>query len=509
MSYSSGAAAPASTTPSKRLIGALVGILLAAIMAGLNDRVGALALADLRGALGIGFDEGSWLDTAYVAGELVVMPFAAWFAITLSVRRFHLWMLGASAALAAVLPFIHNLNLLLALRFVQGITAGGLIPILMMAALKFLPQSIRLHGLALYALTATFAPNLSIWLAGQWTDQLFDWRWVYWQIIPLSVLAALLVGWGLPHEPIQTQRFKHANWAGMVFGFPGLCLIAIVLNQGVRLDWFNSPLINLSLVSGSALTAIYLLSEWFHPSPFIKLQLLGRRNIGLGFLTFVCLLVTLLSGAMLPAVYLGAVQDYRPLQTAPVGLIVALPQLALGSVVALLLYRKWIDARIVLAGGLLLIALACLSGSHLTSDWNRDQFVLPQILQTVGQPMAVVSILFQITSVVLPGEGPFVSGMINALRVFGTLIGSAIIEQFVTVRGRFYVEMLLNHAALVGNALPLPPEPSSLMGVIGPQALVLATANAYRVIGILAILLIPLVLRLTYIPAPDLRAAAD
>src|SRR3546814_11555865 len=51
---------------------------------------------------------------------------------------------------------------------------GTMIPVLMMAALKFLPPHIRLHGLALYALTATFAPNLSIWLAGQWTDGLFD-----------------------------------------------------------------------------------------------------------------------------------------------------------------------------------------------------------------------------------------------------------------------------------------------------------------------------------------------
>jgi DHA2 family multidrug resistance protein len=477
------------------------------MMAGLNNRAGAVALADLRGALGFGFDEGSWLNTVYVAGELVVMPFAAWFAITLSVRRFHLWMLGTSTALAAILPFVQNLNLLLALRFVQGVAAGALIPILMLAALKFLPPPIRLHGLALYALTATFAPNLSIWLAGLWTDELFDWRWVFWQIIPLAIPAGLLVGWGLPREPIQTQQFRHANWRGMAFGIPGLCLITVALSQGVRLDWFNSSLISVSLVLGLALITIYLLSEWFHPAPFIKLDLLGRRNLGLGFPIFVCLLVVMLSGAVLPAIHLAGVQDYRPLQSAPVGLIVAMPQLVLGSVVALFLYQKWIDARIVFAAGLVLIALACLSGSRLTSDWTWEQFVFPQMLQAVGQPMAVVSILFLATSVVHPSEGPSVSGMINALRVFGTLIGSAIIEQFVTVRGRFHAEMLLDHAALVGNSLPLPPEPSSLMRAIGPQALVLATADTYRALGVLAILLIPLVLRLTYIPAPDLRAA--
>src|SRR3546814_13412521 len=93
---------------------------------------------------------------------------------------------------------------------------GTMIPVLMMAALKFLPPHIRLHGLALYALTATFAPNLSIWLAGQWTDGLFDWRWVYWQILPLAAIAALLIGWGLPKDPIQTDRFPRANWPGKI-----------------------------------------------------------------------------------------------------------------------------------------------------------------------------------------------------------------------------------------------------------------------------------------------------
>ena len=506
---SSAPPAPAAAKPSPRVIGALVGILLAAMISGLNNRVGALALADVRGALGVGLDEGSWLDTAYAAGEFVVMPFAAWFAITFSVRRFQLWMLGASAVLAAILPFVHSLNLLVALRFVQGVAAGGLIPILMMAALKFLPPAIRLHGLALYALTATFTPNLSIWLAGHWTDAVSDWRWVYWQFIPVAILAGLLMAWGLPREPVQTERFQHGNWRGMAFGVPGIILIAVALSQGVRLDWFNSSLITSSLVFGVGLLAIYLLTEWFHPAPFVRLQLLGRRNLGVGFPLFTCILTVLLSGALLPALYLGAIQDYRPFQTAPMGLIVALPQLVLGSVVALFLYQKWVDARIVFALGLLTIALSCFAGSYVTADWNWRQFVFPQTLQAIGQPMVVVSILFLLTSVVHPSEGPSVSGLVNALRVFGTLIGSALIQQFVTVRGRFHGEMLLDHVGLVGNALPQQPDPSSLMGIIGSQGLVLATADAYRALGILAILLTPVVFLTNYVPAPDLKGSAD
>lgn len=503
-------ALPATTQAdhAKRLLVGLVGILIAAMMAGLNNRVGALALADVRGALGFGLDGASWLTTAYNAGEVIAMPFSAWFAITLSVRRFELWMIGACAALAVCIPFIHDLGLLLSVRFLQGVASGTMIPVLMMAALKFLTPNIRLHGLALYALTATFAPNLSIWLAGYLTDGLFDWRWVYWQILPPAAIAALLIGWGLPKEPIQTDRFPQANWIGMICGVPAFTLIAIALDQGGRLDWFNSPFIASSLVAGMALLGVYLLTEWYHPTPFIKLQILGRRNLGIGFSVFVVLLVVMTSGAFLPMRYLGAIQDYRPLQMAPIGLIIALPQLILGSLVALLLYQKWVDARIVFAGGLLLMALACFLGACLTSDWNRDQFVMAQTLQTFGQPMAVVSMLFLCTSVVHPSEGSYVSGSINTLRALGSLFGGAAVGQLLTVRQRFHAEMLLDHASLASHFISLTQEPAQLMGIIGPQAWVLSIADAYRVLGVVALLMMPFVLCMARIPAPDPQAAA-
>lgn len=502
------AAGAAATRPSTRLLAGLAGIFLAAMMAVLNNRVGALALADVRGALGFGLDDASWLTTAYSAGELIAMPFAAWLAITLSMRRFLLWMIGLCLGLAVLLPFVHNLNLSLSLRFVQGFAGGTTIPLLMMAALKFLPLPVRLYGLVLYAMTATFAPNLATWLAGHWTDAWFDWRWVYWQIIPLAAAAGLLVGWGLPRDPIQRGRFRQANWFGMVCGVPALGLVAVALDQGVRLDWFHSPLITVSLSAGLILFAVYLLTEWHHPIPFIKWQILGRRNLGVSFTVFVLLLVTLTSSSLLPALYLGNIQDYRALQTAPVGLIVALPQLIIGPCVALLLYQKWIDARIVFAAGLGLIALACFFGIQLTSDWNREQFVVAQALQAAGQPMAVVSLLFLATSVVQPHEAPYVPGAVNMLRTFGSLLGAAVVSQLVTVRGRFHAEMLLDHAALAGNSPLNVPAPAQLMSIVGQQSLVLSVADAFLVLGVLALLLIPLVLSLTYIPAPDVGATS-
>src|SRR3546814_18903084 len=123
----------------------------------------------------------------------------------------------------------------------------------------------------------------------------------------------------------------------------------------------------------------------------------------------------------------------------------------------LLLYRKWVDARFVFAGGLVLIALACFFGAQLTSDWNRDQFVLTQSLQAFGQPMAVVSLLFLCTSVVHPSEGPYVSGNINTLRARGSVFGGAMFGQLEPIRHRFNADMLTDNPLSVANSVHIIP----------------------------------------------------
>ena len=467
------ATAPAQPVFGPRLAAGLTGVFIAAIMAGLNSRVASLALMDIRGAHGFGVDPASWLDTVYLVGEIAVQPFAAWFAITFSLRRYQMALISVATLLALLLPFAQSLPAMLVLRSLQGIVAGGLIPTLMMAALRFLPLPIRLHGLALYAMTATLAPNLAVWLAGAWTDQLFDWRWIYWQVVPLGLLSLVLCAWGLPQDPPRHERFGQGNWVGHVLLVTGLALLAVAMSQGVRLNWFHSPLITGALTGGLIATAAGLISEWRHPSPFIRLQLLARRNLGLGFTLFIGLLVLFLSGALLPMHFLAEVQGYRPLQSGVLSLIIGLPQLVLGSLVALMLYRPWVDARKVLAAGLVLLA--------------------------------VVSLLFLSTSVVQPEEGPFVSGMVNMLRAFGTALGSALITQMMLERGRFHSDMLLGNLARAGATLGLHDDRMvALSDSVATQAPTLATADAYRVLGILALVLIPLALCLTPVAPPRL-----
>lgn len=487
-----------------RLAAGLLGVLLAAIVAGLNNRVPGLVLADVQGALGFARDDASWLTTAYAAGELAAMPFAMWFAITFSMRRFQLAMLGTALVLSVLIPFVQDLHLLVALRAIQGLCSGAMIPILMGAALAFLPPPIRLHGLALYALTSTFTPNVALWLAAAWVDGLEDWRWAYWHVIPLGLAAMALVAWGLPKSPPVLKRLADGNWLGMALGIPGLALLVVGIDQGVRLNWFYSPLITASLLLGGVLTTLFLASEWRHPAPFIRLQLLERRNLGLGFTVFVLLLLIAGTAVSLPITALAQLQGFRLAQSSAIGLWVGLPQLVLGSCVALLLYQKWVDARQIFALGLACIAAGCWFGSAITSEWSVAQFARAEMLHAVGQPMAIVSLLFLATSVVQPSEGAYVAGIVNTLRTFGSVLGGAVIGQLMVIRGHFHGEMLLDRAGRLMARLPNPESQLILLAeTVAQQSTVLAAADIYRVFGLLALLLVPAVLTLRHVAAPS------
>jgi MFS transporter, DHA2 family, multidrug resistance protein len=499
-----------SVTPfTLRLFIGFLGILISAMMAGLGNRVGALALGDMRGVLGLGADEGSWLNTVYLAGELIAMPFSIWLSTIISLRRFHLLMTGLYALFAVVFPLVHNWPFLLLLRSLQGLVGGMLIPVLMMAAMRLFPVPIRLYGLSLYALSVTFSPNLGFWLAGHSIDVLTDWRLFSWQSLPLALLAMAMVYWGIPQDPVRLERLRQTDWFGMFCGVCGLGMIAVGLDQGVRRDWWHSGLICWMVGGGVIMAGIFTLSQWFAPVPFVKPQLLlQKRNLGVGFTVLALLIIVMMSGSKLPAMHLESLWGYRNLQSAPIGLLVGLPQPLLGLAVAALLYQKWADARIVMALGIAFIAVACFLSARLTSDWVIEQFVLALVLEAFGQAMAIVAVLFLATSVVQPIEGQFVAGAINMMRASGSLVGNALIDQFFHLRQNFHSGMLVDRIGRFSGALSLyPGDLAALTDSTRQQAFVMANADSYLMLGVLAVLLIPFVLRMDYVAAPARKSA--
>lgn len=487
---------PAPTPFGPRLIIGLVGVLLAALTSGINDRVTETALADILGVFALGHDQGTWIGTAYAAAEVSAMLLSPWLAMTFSIRRYAVVMTCAFTVFGILIPFAPNFESLVALRVLQGLAGGALPPLLMTAALRFLPWHIKLYGLSAYALTATFGPNLATPLAALWTEG-GDWRMVFWQIVPTCLIGAGLIAYGLPQDPIRLERFKQADWRGALLGVGGISMLVVALTQGERLDWLNSQLIALMLLGAAVTLPLFLVNEWFHPLPLFKLQLLERRNFAYGIVTLCLFLMLSLAGGAIPSAYLTEIQGYRYLQTMPTTLMIALPQLLLAPLVAMVINRNWVDSRYVIATGLVLLAIACIGGSMLTSEWVREDFYALQIIHAFAQPMIVVPLLMNATGVIHPMEGPFASSMVNTMRGLFSVVGASALENLIIHREHLHSNTLLDSLGASQYSLSPWLQHSSLATLserVQRQAFVLSYSDAYlALLVVVAILLVVLV----------------
>jgi DHA2 family multidrug resistance protein len=481
---------PAQPRLPPRLAVGLLGMLLASLSAILNQQVTSQAMTDIRGALSIGHDDGTWLTVLFEAANTSVMVFAPWFGVTFTLKRFTIGAVLATMFFAVLCPFAPNLPTLYLLRVLQGMAGGCLPPMLIIVALRYLPPKIKLYGLAGYALTATFGPALSTPLTALWTEYV-GWQMAFWQFVPLGLVSCVAIQQGLPSDSCKLERLRSFNWLGFVLGFPALAMLVIGLLQGDRLDWLNSTFICTMFYGGTLLFVAFLVNEWFHPLPFFGLRLLSRRNFTHGLLTLVGAVVLLVGVAVIPGQYLAQIHGYRPLQTTPLSLMVALPLLISLPLTAAVLNLRQVDHRWIMAIGLSLMATTCFIWSFITSDWVRDNFYWLQSLQIVAQPMVIMGILMGVTTGLPPTGGPFASAMFNSLKTFSGAAASGLIEGLATAREHFHSSMLVdqlgNNALVTSQSIDPVHGLGELAHRIHVQAVVLTSADLYRVMACIAV----------------------
>jgi len=426
----------------KPLIG-LAGVLIMAMASEFNDQVSSAAIADVLGGLYLSHDTGTWIQSLYVSAEVMGMLLAPWSAMTFSSRRFILFVISLNAVSTLLIPTTTSIPAIYGLRILQGFAGGLSIPLLMATALRFLSPPIRVYGLACYALTATFTPNMAPTITALWVD-VVGWHFVFLQAIPLCVSAGILAWFGLPQDPMMLDRLKRFDWRGFLLALVGLGSLSTLLQQGDRLDWFNSTAICVMALLSVICTPLLVINEWFHPLPLFKPQLLARRNLAYGLIALFLFLLIGLSASALPTTYLEQVQGYRPIQVYTVTLMIAASQLILLPLIAKLLDYEWIDARVLSFIGLSFILIACIGSSFVNVTWDRDQFYLWQAFQALGQPLVVMPLLLMATNSIKPEEGQFGASLFNTPRAIAEATGTWLIELINRRRGGLHMNRLLD-----------------------------------------------------------------
>ena len=441
----SGIVAPTLATPPTSVpwLG-LLAVLLGTFISTLNTRLSSFGLADVRGAVGAGFDEGAWITTAQTVAQMFVTVPAVWMGATFGPRRV---LMGASIAFAIVsliAPFSPNLPTLLTMQFLGGLASGFFIPLTLSFILLNTPPRYWAFGIAIYALNLELSLNISASLEG-WYLEHHSWRWIYWQAVPLALAMSLCLRHGMAIKPITVR--PPADPFGLVAGGAGLALIYAALDQGNRLDWLNSGLVWGLLGAGSVLLVGLLVHTLRAEHPLLDLKVVFGPPLPALFLLIAFLRLTILSTSYLIPLYLGSVRGYRALEVGDTLLWIAVPQLIFCPLAALMLRRS--DARMVASIGLAFVSVACLIVAYnLTPIWGSYEFLPSQLLQALGQSFALSGIIFFAVLHLRPQDALTFGAVIQTARLFGGQLGTAFITTLARVREQIASNLIGLHVQL-------------------------------------------------------------
>src|ERR1700689_914431 len=206
----------------------LVAVIMGTFISTLNGRLSTFGLADIRGAVGAGFDEGAWITTAQTVAQMFITLAAIWMGAAYGPRRV---LIGASIAFALIsllTPYSANLPMLLTMQFLGGLASGCFIPLTLSFILLNIPPKYWAFAIAIYALNLELSLNISASLEG-WYVEHHSWRWIFWQNVPLALIMSVCLHRGIAQKAITVRPPNDVF--GLVAGGCGLALIYAGLDQ--------------------------------------------------------------------------------------------------------------------------------------------------------------------------------------------------------------------------------------------------------------------------------------
>src|ERR1700755_2996087 len=349
----------------------ILGVITGAGLVTLTGRMLSLGMADLRGHVGISFDPGAWLDSAYNAALMFIGPFSVYLGGLLGPRRILLFAAGIFTITCSFLPLVHSYSLLVVALIVAGLTSGTFYPLTLTFALRNIPLRFLPFTIALYATSVDGAVNIAPSVYG-WYREHLSWHWMFWNSAIIAPVMLTCIYFGIPAAPARNKDASVPSFTGFLYLSAGLSLLFAAIQQGQRLDWWRSGVFNAMFWSGSLLLVSALIRRLRGPNPLVALPYLWQWNtVLLGTLLFWFRFT--LTGTIILIPQSLAIRGFEEDQIGPAEFWSAAPLLLITFIAALLMLRN-VDPRLIMAMGLTCTAFAVWLNADLTSAWSAANY---------------------------------------------------------------------------------------------------------------------------------------
>jgi DHA2 family multidrug resistance protein len=408
-------------------------VTLATFMEVLDSSIANVSLPHIAGGLGATEDEATWVLTAYLVANAIVLPAGAYLTTFIGRKRFYMIcvaLFGVSSALCGLAP---SLPLLVFFRILQGAGGGGLAPSEQAILADTFPPEKRGQAFAMYGLAVVVAPAIGPTLGGYITDN-FDWRWIFYLNIPICLLSLYLTSRIVEDPPYVKKQVEETQSGGIKLDFIGFALLGLtfgalefVLDKGQEDDWFGSHLITFFCVT---IVVAFVLMIWWElrqlnegKRPILNLTLFKRRQFAISFVLMFVLGFALYGTTLLIPQFvqtlLGYTAELAGLVLSPAGFMM----MCMMPVVGFLSGK--VDPRKLIGFGFLDLTLSLLWMANLNLHLSYGQLVFMRCFQASGLAFLFIPINTIAYVGVKQSENNDVSGLTNLARNIGGSCGTA------------------------------------------------------------------------------------
>jgi MFS transporter, DHA2 family, multidrug resistance protein len=511
-------------TPARSVAGgrnpwAVLGVIsIATFMTTLDTSIANVALDHIAGSTGSSYDEATWVLTTFLVAQAAITPISGWLADVFGRKRYYMFSIFLFTFASLLCGLSQDLTFLVLARILQGIGGGGLAPVEQSMLVDTFSPTQRSLAFAGYGIVVVAGPTLGPTLGGWLTDN-YSWHWCFLINLPFGMLSLLLVHIFVDEPPAVVQRRKELTRDGLKFDFPGFALAAlflgaleITLDRGQRLDWFSSPVIQVTSVISVLALAAFIPWELSRKDPVVRIRMFGQRNFAVASIMLLLVGLLIFGTAQFIPQLLQQVIGYTATD-AGLALTAGGAATVLFMPVAGVLSSK-IDPRVLVGFSFAAQAVAFANYQNLSTDLSFSSVAIARAFQSFSLPFLFVPITAIAYVGLKPEQSNQASALMNVMRNLGGSIGISMVQTLTAQRQQFhqarYVESLsplnpnfsqgLNQMsqALQANGQPSANVNSEALQQVyqsvGQQAGMLSYIDAFRLLMWLTLACLPLLL---------------
>jgi DHA2 family multidrug resistance protein len=496
-------------------------VMLSSFMVFLDTSVVNVSLPYIAGSLSASIDESTWALTSYLAANAVILPLAGWLANHFGRKRLMIWSVLTFTAASLLCGLAPTLPILVIFRVIQGLTGGVMMPLSQSVMLEGFPPHERGRAMGFWSVGIVLGPILGPVVGGFLTLN-YSWRWVFYVNVPVGVLSLIMLRLYVFDPPYIQRREGKIDYRGIALLFLGIGALQLLLDKGQEEEWLDSSLIVGCLVVAVAGIVWFVIHELRVENPVVNLRVFGSITFAIGSFVSGMLGFLLFGSLIVLPILLQTLLGYSPLQAG-----LAMAPRGIGSMITMPLIgvlTDKIDPRRLLLAGFAIGAVTMYWLSRLSLDAGYWDFFWPQFIQ--GWALGLLFIpLTTLTMAPVPREDMGnASSAFNMVRNLGSSIGIAVLSTFMArsaIRHRAILaerfdeydrqsRALLERMAESWSRHGADPVEAvmragaSAAATITRQAQLLAYLDAFELLALVYLLMMPLVfvLRRPRIPIP-------